>query len=344
MNKFENPNDFYEQRDDRKGMTGSIVLHLLLVVGIIVSVLSQPEAPSGPIQLELWTEGTEQIVAPPAETRTPNPAEEDTRAPEEEPEPESTPEPKPAPPPPPPPEEAPKLASTQQEDPEIALEKKRKEEQAAQAKALAEKQAKEKAEREAKQLAEKKHKEQEAKEKAEREAKELAEQKRKEQETKEKAERQAKELAEKKAKEKAEREAKAKADARLAEQNRAKANSQGDALRAAMRGDVNSRAGIKGGQNDRNQMGGGGGTSDYVRKVKACVEPRLRFSGNQRLKLTYRVEFDDKYKVTNARVTVTSGNKAFDNAVVNALKQCDPFPKPPNNNKFVTGPYDFRPK
>ena len=111
-----------------------------------------------------------------------------------------------------------------------------------------------------------------------------------------------------------------------------------------MRGDVNSRAGIKGGQNDRNQVGGGGGTSDYARRVKACVEPRLRFSGNQRLKLTYRVEFDDKYKVTNARITVTSGNKAFDTAVVNALKQCNPFPKPPNNNKFVTGPYDFRPR
>ena len=51
MKKFENPNDFYEQGDDRKGLTGSIVLHLALVAGIIVSVLSQPEAPSGPIQL-----------------------------------------------------------------------------------------------------------------------------------------------------------------------------------------------------------------------------------------------------------------------------------------------------
>ena len=107
MKKFENPNDFYEQGDDRKGLTGSIVLHLALVAGIIVSVLSQPEAPSGPIQLELWAEGTEQIVAPPAETRTPNPAEEDTRAPEEEPEPEPTPEPEPEPEPTPEPEPEP---------------------------------------------------------------------------------------------------------------------------------------------------------------------------------------------------------------------------------------------
>lgn len=133
-------------------------------------------------------------------------------------------------------------------------------------------------------------------------------------------------------------------DARLAAEAKVKANSQGDALRAAMRGDINSRAGIKGGFNDRNQIGGGGGTDAYARLVKACVEPRLRFSGNQRLKVRYKVEFDGARKVTSARITRTSGNKAFDNAALNALKLCNPFPKPPTGNDYVEGNYEFRPR
>ncbi|ETD72413.1 hypothetical protein V757_04620 [Pelistega indica] len=111
-----------------------------------------------------------------------------------------------------------------------------------------------------------------------------------------------------------------------------------------MRGDINSRAGIKGGQNDRNQIGGGGGNDGYARLVKACVEPRLRFSGNQRLGVRYRVEFDSSRTVTNARITRTSGNKAFDTAALNALKQCNPFPKPPTGNSYVEGNYEFRPQ
>lgn len=83
MSKFENPNDFYEQKDDKKGVASSVVLHLLLVAGIIVGALDKSDSAAGPLQLELWTEGTEQIVAPPAETQTPDPAEEDTRTEEE---------------------------------------------------------------------------------------------------------------------------------------------------------------------------------------------------------------------------------------------------------------------
>ncbi|NOL48816.1 cell envelope integrity protein TolA [Pelistega europaea] len=359
MSKFKNPNDYYEQKDDKKGIISSVVLHLLLLAGVIVNALDKDNAAAGPMQLELWTEGTQQIVAPPAETRTPDPADEDTRTEQEEPpepEPAAEPEePKVSPPeeqaPPPPPPKA--ATASNEENPDIALEKKRQQEakekaereaqeakEKAEAKAKAEKAAKEKAEKEAKAKAEKAAKEKaekEAKEKAEKEAKEKAEK-----EAKAKAEKAAKEKAEKEAKEKAA--AKAKADARLAAQAKAKANTKGDALRAAMRGDINSIAGIKGGINDRNQIGGGGGTDGYARLVKACVEPRLRFSGNQRLKVRYKVEFDSAYKVTSAAITRTSGNKAFDIAALNALKQCNPFPKPPSGNRFVEGNYEFRPQ
>lgn len=326
MSRFKNPNDYYGQKDDKKGLISSVVLHFLLLIGIIVGALDKDDSAAGPLQLELWTEGTEQIVAPPAETRTPDPADEDTRTDQEEP-PEESPPPEPEVEEPkedaPPPKVAPPKAVANQEKPDIALKKKLQQEKA----------AKEKAERLAKEKAEK--------EKAEKEAKKKAEKLAKEKIAKEKAAKEAKAKAEREAKAKA---AKAKMDARLAAETKVKANSQGDALRAAMRGDINSRAGIKGGFNDRNQIGGGGGTDAYARLVKACVEPRLRFSGNQRLKVRYKVEFNGARKVTNARITRTSGNKAFDNAALNALKLCNPFPKPPTGNNYVEGNYEFRPR
>ncbi len=158
---IKSPPRFYSQRDDKKGLVFSVILHLSLLAAIIISALNKTDSAAGPLQLELWTEGTEQIVAPPAETRTPDPAEEDTRTEEDQPQPEPEPEPTPAPdpepvhaaeppkqaPPPPPPKAAAAASNMSEEDPEIALEKKR---------------AKEKAEKEAKRLAE-----QEAKEKAE---------------------------------------------------------------------------------------------------------------------------------------------------------------------------------
>lgn len=131
MKHTENPNEFYEQSDDRKGLIGALTLHSLLVIALIVSLLASPEAPTGPIQMELWTEGTEQVVKAPAQTQSPEPAEEDTTTdedvepPAEEPEPqESVADPKeaaPAPEPPPAPQQAAAQAQ-QQEDPEIAIE------------------------------------------------------------------------------------------------------------------------------------------------------------------------------------------------------------------------------
>lgn len=399
MKHFDNPNEFYDEGDNRKGLIGAVILHALLVIALIAGLFQSTEAPTGPVQLELWTEGENQVLQPPAQTRTPDPAEEDTQNEEEE-----------AASPPPPPSRAAAAAAaaaaaqqaraqqsqatdSEQEDPDIALEKKRKDEarqkakELADAKARAQEEAKEaakaqaeakrkaeleakaeaeaeakareqaKAEAQAKAAAAAKAREQakakaDAKARAEAEAREEAEAKEKAKEeasakAKEAAEAKAKAAAEAKAKAAAEAKAKAaakaKADARKAAQAKAKAESKGDALRAAMRGDVSSTAGIRGGQSDRNQVGGGGGNSGYARRVQQCVEPRLRFSGNQRLKVTYRVDFDSSFTPTGAKILVRSGNPAFDRAVQAALMACKPFPKPPGGDSYVTGPYRYNP-
>src|SRR5699024_5486086 len=98
MSKFENPNEYYERSDNSKGLIGSLVFHTAIVILIIVSLLLKPEQAAGPIQLELWAEGTEQILKAPTETATMNPAEEDTVNEDEiDPEPEPAPEPEPTP-------------------------------------------------------------------------------------------------------------------------------------------------------------------------------------------------------------------------------------------------------
>ncbi len=385
MKHFDNPNEFYDEGDNRKGLIGALILHALLVIGLIAGLFTTTEAPTGPVQLEMWTEGENQVLQPPAQTRTPDPAEEDSQTEEDE---SAA-----------PPNAAAKAAAAaaaaraaaqaqqskpaanDQEDPDIALEKKRKEEAQKKAQELAD--AKAKAQEEARQAAlarteAKRKAEQEAKEeaaaearaKARAEAQAKAEEKAKadakakaqakaeadakaredaeaEQKAKDEAAAKAKAAAQEKAKAAAEAKAKAaakaKADAKKAAEAKARAESKGDALRAAMRGDINSTAGIRGGQSDRNQVGGGGGTSGYARLVQQCVEPRLRFSGNQRLKVTYRVDFDGSRTPTSAKILVRSGNPAFDRAVQAALMACKPFPKPPDGNSYVTGPYRYTP-
>ena len=84
MKHFDNPNEFYDEGDNRKGLIGAIILHALLVIALIAGLFQSTEAPTGPVQLELWTEGENQVLQPPAQTRTPDPAEEDTQNEEEE--------------------------------------------------------------------------------------------------------------------------------------------------------------------------------------------------------------------------------------------------------------------
>ncbi|WP_028884463.1 TonB family protein, partial [Taylorella asinigenitalis] len=140
---------------------------------------------------------------------------------------------------------------------------------------------------------------------------------------------------------------KAEEEKRKAEEARKKAEAERiakeKAKRDAIRGDILSRAGIKGGQNSVNQQGGGGGNSEYIRKVQACVQPHLKFNGPKKLTLRYKIILGSNNKVQSATIAVTSGNKAFDTAVLRAIYQCKPFPKPPKGN-VVQGPYNYSPR
>ncbi|ELA5061555.1 TonB family protein, partial [Salmonella enterica subsp. enterica serovar Brandenburg] len=111
-------------------------------------------------------------------------------------------------------------------------------------------------------------------------------------------------------------------------------------VRGAMRGDVNSIAGIQGGRNAQNQRGGGGGNNAVIQAIQRCVQPLLRYGGAQRLTAHYEVTINANLKATNARITRRSGNAAFDNAVVNALKACQNYPAAIRSSKF-TGHFNY---
>ena len=168
-----------EEREERRGLLYAFALHLGLVLLLLIGLFSTPKAPN-PVQIELWAEGemaiAENMDEPTIEPETEELEPELTLEPEPEVEPEPEPEPPPLPEPEPQPE-APKVTPPPAEDPDIALEKARKEKEEAgrKAKAEAEQKAKAEAERKAKAEAEQK-----AKAEAERKAKAAAEQKAKE--------------------------------------------------------------------------------------------------------------------------------------------------------------------
>lgn len=167
-----------EEHEQRRGLIYAIALHLGLFLVLLIGLFSAPKDPH-PVQIELWAEG-EMAVAENRDEPVAQPDEEPVVEPEPQPEPQPEPEPEPEPPAPEPepqapePEPAPdipapKVTPPPAEDPEIALEKARKE------KAEADKKAKAEAERIAKEEAEQK-----AKAEAERKAKAAADKKAKE--------------------------------------------------------------------------------------------------------------------------------------------------------------------
>jgi colicin import membrane protein len=325
----------------------AMLAHGVLVLFLVVGLNWKNEA-QGPLQVELWMDGTTPVNPPPSKSE-----------PKPEPKPEPAPEPKPEPPPPPPP--PPSVAKAAPEpkpviDPDIALEEERKRraelERAQLEKEAAEKKAKEDAAKEQQRIkherenAEKQERdrldqerknaerlEREQQEKQEKEdaakkaevlkkqetAKIAAEEKKK----KEADAKKAKETADKKAKEEADKKAKADADKKAAADK---------ALKDAFRSDALGVAGIPGGTADRNQAGGGR-NDGYGAKVKACVQPGVRFSPPPREKTNptaqFRVDLRPDGTVSNVKLTRTSGNSIFDRDVENGIRRCSPFPTPP---------------
>ncbi len=210
-----------------------------------------------------------------------------------EPEPEPTPEPKPTPVKPAPPPPAPDLAQ-ERLDAQIAIEKKKQQDK----KKEAEKAEKLKAE-----------KEKTAKEKAE---KEKAELKRKEREKdKEKA------AKEKKASEKAAAESKA-------EEARA------DALRKENLKRMQGMAGASGGENATGTaLKSSGPSASYGGRLVGRIKPNITYpgdvAGNARAEVEVKVSPDGT--ILSRRIVQSSGNKAWDEAVLRAIDKTEVLPK-----------------
>ncbi len=65
-------------------------------------------------------------------------------------------------------------------------------------------------------------------------------------------------------------------------------------------------------------------------KLKACVQPNLRYSDSSgdNLRVVFVVKLNPSGTPSDTVVSKSSGNAAFDAAVSRALMRCDPFPKP----------------
>ncbi len=271
----------------------AIVAHAVLFLALTLATQWRTQPQTVQAEAELWS-ATPQAAAPRLQEPPPSPQPEP-----EPPKPEPKPEPKakPAPPAPDP--------RIEQRDAQIALEKKKQLEK----KKEAEKLEKERAEKD---KAELKRKEREKEEKA---AKEKAE---KDKLAKEKAD---KELEKKKAAEKAEakKAAEAKADA-----------ARMDALRSENLKRMQGLAGASGGENATGSaLKSAGPSSSYAGRLVGRIKPNITYPGdvvgNPRAEVEVKVSPDGT--ILSRRIVQSSGNRAWDDAVLRAIDKTEVFPK-----------------
>ena len=265
--------------------------HVLLFValGLVTRWTTQPQVVSA--EAELWS-AVPQQAAP--------------RLVEPEPTPPPEPEPKPEPVKPEPPKPAPRPApepEVDKRDAEIALKKQKEEEKK---KAL----EKEKAEKLRK---EKLEKEKAEKEKAEKEKK-LKEEKAKEQKAKEQKAKEEKEREKKKAEE-----AKEKAESARAE-----------AMRKENLKRMQGLAGASGGENSTGTaLKSSGPSASYAGRLVARIKPNITYPGdvvgNPRAEVEVKVGADGT--ILSRRIVQSSGNKAWDDAVLRAIDKTEVLPR-----------------
>ncbi len=279
----------------QRALAVAAVAHLLLFLALGLATAWKTQPPTVQAEAELWS-ATPQAAAPRLV----------------EPEPEPTPTPPPAPTPEPPkPTPAPRpTPEPDRRDAEIALKKKEEKKKA---------EEKEKAEKE---KAEKKRKERE-KEKAEQEKadKKAKEQKAKEDKAREEKEREKKKQAEadKRKKEEARKEAEAKADAARAE-----------ALRKENLKRMQGLAGASGGENATGTaLKSSGPSASYAGRLVGRIKPNISYPGdvvgNPRAEVEVKVSPDGT--ILSRRIVQSSGNKAWDDAVLRAVDKTEVFPK-----------------
>lgn len=299
----------------------AVLVHLALIGALTWGVNWKASSDQPAVQAELWS-AVPQQAAPP-EVTPPTPP-----TPPQPPEPRPAPTPAPPPPPPPPPRAV--EPDTREADIAIEREKKRLEQEK---KARAEKLEREKRERE--------RREEEREERLEREKKEkLAEQKKAEQEK----ERQ-KKLAEEKRKAEEAKEAK---EAAAKKQQRAEA----EAKQLAAQREVNLRRmqGLAGSEGNEKSTGtaqrDSGPSGSYGGRVAAKVKPNIVYpdaiSGNPRAEVEVRLAPDGT--IVGKRLVQSSGNKAWDDAVLRALDKTETLPRDVDGRVPPSLTIGFRPQ
>lgn len=304
----------------------AVLAHAALIGALTWGVNWKSSSDQPAVEAELWS-AVPQQAAPRAVEPPPPPAPAPTPAPE----------PAPAPPPPPPPPR-PEQADTREADIALQQQKKRLEEE--------KKKREQQLEREKR---ERERKEEERRERLEQEKKErlLAQQKAE----REKAER------EKAEREKAEKEKAAKAEQdkqkKLAEDKRRKAEEAREAKEAEALRQENLRRmmqGLPGATGGETATGtaqrSSGPSGSYGGKVAAKVRPNIVYpdtiSGNPRAEVEVRAAPDGT--IVGARITQSSGNKAWDDAVIRALHRTETLPRDVDGRVPSSLVIGFRPR
>ncbi|WP_299511219.1 cell envelope integrity protein TolA [uncultured Limnohabitans sp.] len=285
-------------------VAGAVHLLLFLALGLATAWKTQPQTLQA--EAELWS-AVPQAAAPRLQEPTPEPT----------PEPPSEPKPAPEPTPAPPPAQAEPEPDHTLRDAQIALEKKKQEDKLKQEEKAAElkRKALEKKKKEAQEKAEKEKadKAKAEKDKAEEKKKALAAQVLE----KKKAAEKAKALAdEKKRKEEA---AKAKADVVRAE-----------ALRKENLERMQGMAGASGGPNATGTaLKSSGPSASYAGRLIGRIKPNITYPGdvlgNARAEVEVRVAVDGT--ILSRRIVQSSGNRAWDEAVLRAIDKTQILPR-----------------
>ena len=299
----------------------AVLAHAALIGALTWGVNWKSSSDQPAVEAELWS-AVPQQAAPRAVEAPPPPAPAPTPAPE----------PAPAPPPPSPPPR-PEQADTREADIALQQQKKRLEE-------------------------EKKKREQQLEpEKRERERKEEERRERLEQEKKERLLAQQKAEREKAEREKAEKEKAAKAEQdkqkKLAEDKRRKAEEAREAKEAEALRQENLRRmmqGLPGATGGETATGtaqrSSGPSGSYGGKVAAKVRPNIVYpdtiSGNPRAEVEVRAAPDGT--IVGARITQSSGNKAWDDAVIRALHRTETLPRDVDGRVPSSLVIGFRPR
>ncbi|ABF09549.1 cell envelope integrity protein TolA [Cupriavidus metallidurans] len=332
-----------KERGTLRSFLLALVMHLLLGIVLYYGVHWQSSTPVG-AEAELWEEVPDVAPAPPP---PPRPVE----------------LPRPTPP-------EPAVRSKVEEAADIALErqKRKQAEEAAEREAAKQEAARKEQERKDQAKKEQEKKDQEKKEAQRKEdlRQQQIEAQRKEdakkkadQERKEAADAKAKAEADQKAKAKADADAKAKADA----EQKAKAKADADAkakrdaaanaqrkselarLQAMAGGGVSSGGGV--GSAAGSGAGSGGKASPgYADRVRRRVKPNIIFGGDVEGNpaAVVSVSLAPDGSLLSARLTRSSGNSDWDNAVLRAVQRSDPLPRDEDGKAPANFTITFKPK